>query len=359
MIICPVCKAGTLCAFHINASLESASVEQEQEGASAVKIEFQDYYERLGVARDAKPKVVQSAYRKLARKYHPDVNKEASAEERFKSITEAYEVLKDPDKRRRYDELGENWDRISPEDFERQAGDRGRRARERDPRFSQAFEGGGSGFSDFFEAFFGAGSQFTGASFGSEAPEWSMPGEDHEAQIEVTLDEAHRGAQKSIELGSTGPDGRPLSHQRYNVTIPQGVREGTRIRLAGQGGPGMGNGTAGDLWLVVHLSPDPRFQVRGHDLETRLRLAPWEAALGAIVKVPTLSGQADLKVPAGVSSGQKLRLRGQGLARRSKPAGDLIVVLEVWVPKELSAREREHYEALRDDASSLPPDRVS
>ncbi|MEQ8768669.1 MAG: DnaJ C-terminal domain-containing protein [Planctomycetota bacterium] len=324
-----------------------------------MKIEFQDYYERLGVTREASADEIQRAYRKLARRYHPDVNKEPEAEQRFKSITEAYEVLKDPEKRRRYDELGENWDRISPEDFERYAA--GAKQGRQSHRFSQFFRGGqgtggGGGFSDFFEAFFGPGAQFTGSSYGADGPEWSMRGQDVEAELAVSLEESHHGGRRSFEL-STGPQGRT---QQYTVTIPKGVTDGNRIRLAGQGSPGLGQGEPGDLWLVVKLQKHPRFRpLKGHDLETHVSLQPWEAALGATVRVPTLSGSAELKVPTGVASGQKLRLRGQGLSKKSGGAGDLIVVLDIWLPKELGAKERELYEQLKEHSKALPPGRLS
>jgi curved DNA-binding protein len=300
-------------------------------------VAFQDYYETLGVPRDASVEEVRRAYRKLARKYHPDVNKEPEAEDRFKQISEAYEVLRDEDKRARYDRLGANW----------KAGQDVSGA----PGFEQGFGAGdGAGFgdvrvdfgggdvSDLFEGLFGRGGrQSWGASTGAGANGFSMPGADQEALLELTLEEAAAGGKRRISLGN-GRD--------FEVTIPRGVRDGQRIRLAGQGGAGIGRGQSGDLFLRVRLKPHQRFRVEGRDLYVDLPVAPWEAALGSEVSVKTLSGTARVRVPAGSSSGRRLRLRGQGLPNANGPAGNLYAVLAIHVPKRLTKDERELFQQL-------------
>jgi len=294
---------------------------------------FRDYYEALGVPRGASDEEIRSAYRKLARKYHPDVNKEADADDRFKEISEAYEVLRDPEKREKYDRLGANWK--AGEDVSGASGFGG---------FGGADGGGfgdvrmdfgdGAGFSDFFESFFGgrrAGSP--GAGFEG----FSMRGGDHEATLEVSLEEAARGGKRRISLA----DGRD-----FEVEIPAGVRDGRKIRLAGQGGEGGGGGPAGDLYLRVRIKPHPRFRLEGDNLVVELQVAPWEAALGATVPVPTLDGSARVKVPAGSSSGRRLRLKGQGMPGPGGRKGDLFASIKIVVPKRLEKRERELFEEL-------------
>jgi curved DNA-binding protein len=292
---------------------------------------FQDYYDLLGVDRDASPQDIRSAYRRLARRYHPDVNKEAGAEDRFKQISEAHEVLRDPEKRERYDRFGQNWragqDVSGASGFER-AGSPG--GGFEDIGFD--FGGGGGGqFSDFFEGLFGGG----GRDRGFEGV--SMRGGDAEAELELDLEEAARGGRRHLSLA----DGR-----EFDVEIPPGVRDGQRIRLAGEGGQGRGGGPAGDLFLRVRLRPHPRLRLDGRDLYVDLPVAPWEAALGASVPVPTLDGDAKVKVPAGSSSGRRLRLRGQGFPDRSGNRGDLYAVVQIRVPPKLSREERELFEQL-------------
>ncbi len=312
---------------------------------------FRDYYEVLGVARGASDEEIRGAYRKLARTYHPDVNKEPGAEDRFKEISEAYEVLRDPEKRERYDRLGANWkagEDVSGAEgfggFGQGQGGQGGFASGRGGFGDVRMEFEGDGFSDFFESLFGgraAGGGRRGAGFEG----FAVRGGDHEATLEVSLEEAARGGRRKISLG----DGRD-----YEVEIPAGVRDGQRIRLAGEGGRGSGNGPAGDLFLRVRVKPDRRFRREGNDLFVELPVAPWEAALGATVEVQTLNGIARVKVPSGSSSGRRLRLRGEGMPGAGKQQGDLFATVKVVVPKKPSKRERELFEQLAE-ASSFDP----
>jgi curved DNA-binding protein len=294
-----------------------------------------DYYETLGVARGASDEDIRRAYRKLARQYHPDVNKDPGAEDRFKEVSEAYDVLRDKDKRARYDRLGANW-RAGPEASRSQG-------------FDEAFRGGdgngdvrvdfgGGDFSDLFEGFFARQGQGRRRSRGAGEPGgFSMRGDDHEATLELTLEEAATGGKRRISLGA-GRD--------FEVEIPRAVRDGQRIRLSGQGGAGIGGGPAGDLFLRVRLKAHPLFRVDGRDLFVDLPVTPWEAALGAEVPVRTLSGSARVRVPAGSSSGRRLRLRGEGLPGADGSAGNLYAVVAVHVPKRLKKQERELFERL-------------
>jgi curved DNA-binding protein len=319
-------------------------------------VAFKDYYETLGVPRDASADDIRRAYRKLARQYHPDVNKEPGAEDRFKEISEAYEVLRDKEKREAYDRFGQNWKAgqdVSGADGFEEAFRNARRRGGGGPAggaggfgdFGDGFGdvrvefGEGGDFSDFFEGLFGRrGRGRAGAGAGTTGFEgFSMRGGDQEATLELSLEEAASGAKRKITLS----DGR-----EFEVEIPRGVRDGQRIRLAGQGSPGMSGGQAGDLFLRVRLRPHPRFRVDGRDLYVDLPVAPWEAALGAEVPVPTLDGSAKVKVPAGSSSGRKLRLRGQGLPGADGSAGDLYAVVMIHVPKKLSNAERDLFQQL-------------
>jgi curved DNA-binding protein len=304
---------------------------------------FRDYYDTLGVDRGASQDDIKSAYRKLARRYHPDVNKEEGAEDRFKEVSEAYEVLRDPEKRERYDRLGANWksgqDVSGAEGFDFNGGGGGGAYRDVRVDF-----GDGGDFSDFFESLFGGrmggrgGGGFGGGGFGRAG--FSTRGTDQEATLELSLEEAARGGRRSISLG----DGRD-----FDVDIPPGVRDGQRIRLAGEGGQGPGGGPAGDLFLRVRIKPHPRFRVEGNDLYTDLPITPWEAALGAEVEVPTLDGRSRVKVPPGSSCGRKLRLRGEGL-----PGGDLYATVSIKVPKKLSRDERRLFEQLAETSKFNP-----
>jgi curved DNA-binding protein len=304
---------------------------------------FRDYYEVLGVPRGASDEEIRAAYRKLARTYHPDVNQEPGAEDRFKEVSEAYEVLRDPEKRERYDRLGANWK--AGQDVTDAEGFGGFRGGRQGGFGGQAGQGGfgdvrvefgdGNGFSEFFESMFGGRGAGGRRTAGFEG--FATRGGDQEATLEITLEEAARGGKRKVSLG----DGRD-----YEVEIPAGVRDGQRIRLAGEGGRGAGNGPAGDLFLRVRIKPHPRFRVEGSDLYTDLPVAPWEAALGATVEIRTLEGTARLKVPPGSSSGRRLRLRGEGMPGPGNQKGDLYATVKIVVPKKLTKRERELFEQL-------------
>jgi len=323
-------------------------------------VKFQDYYEVLGVSRTATADDIKKAYRKLARKYHPDVNLgDNSAEEKFKQVGEAYEVLSDPEKRKRYDQLGENWK--AGTDFTPPPGWEGGRVEYGD--FGDRFGAGRSagGFSDFFETLFGSRrGPRAGAGF-------AMRGQDVEAAIELGLEEAHHGTTRTITLqttavcptcnGSGVREKQPCPTCRgagvvtrpktLDVTIPAGVRHGSVIRLAGQGEPGTGNAAAGDLLLHVQLRPHALFHVLGEgDVEIELPVAPWEAALGTKVRVPTLEGAVDMTIPTGAQGGQRLRLRGQGMQRRGSGRGDQYVQLKLVNPPTLTENERALFEQL-------------
>jgi len=323
-------------------------------------VKFQDYYEVLGVPRTATADDIKKAYRKLARKYHPDVNPgDQSAEEKFKQVGEAYEVLSDPEKRKRYDQLGEHWK--GGADFTPPPGWEGGRVEFGD--FSDLFgaERSTGGFSDFFETLFGSRrGRRSGAGF-------AMRGQDVEAAIELSLEEAHHGTTRTITLqttavcptcnGSGVRENQPCATCRgagvvtrpktLDVTIPAGVRHGSVMRLAGQGEAGTGNAPAGDLLLHVQLRPHPLFHVLEEgDVEIELPVAPWEAALGAKVRVPTIEGSVDMMVPAGTQGGQRLRLRGQGVQRRGSGRGDQYVRLKLVNPPSLTASERALFEQL-------------
>jgi curved DNA-binding protein len=311
-------------------------------------VAFQDYYEALGVPREASADDIRRAYRKLARQYHPDVNKEPGAEDRFKQVSEAYDVLRDEEKRRRYDRLGANWkagqDVSGAQGFEeafRNGGGGAGGGGFRDVRVDfGSGDFGDSGFSDFFDSFFSRSSRRRGGGDAGPGPEsFSMRGSDQEAVLELSLEEAARGGRRQVSFG----DGRS-----FEVEIPPGVRDGQLIRLAGQGAAGIGAGTPGDLLLRVRIRPHPRLRVEGRDLYVDLPVSPWEAALGATVPVPTLDGEAKVTVPPGSSTGRRLRLRGQGLpAPDGGTPGNLYAVIQIQVPKKLTKAERELFERLQ------------
>jgi curved DNA-binding protein len=303
-------------------------------------VKFQDYYEILGVGRDASEGEIKKAYRKLARKYHPDVNKDKEAEEKFKQVNEAHEVLKDFEKRKLYDQLGPDWQ--SGQEFKPPPGWEDVHFDFQTGPGAEAFDFGG-GFSDFFETLFG-GHMASGGGARARQASWVMRGQDQEAEIEVSLEDAYHGANRTITLQGheIDPQGqvRPTV-QNIQVKIPPGVTDGTRIRLSGKGGEGMGGGPPGDLYLRVKIEPHPRYRVEGHDLVVEVPVTPWEAALGATVEVPVMDGTVNLKIPAGSQSGQKLRLRGKGLPKKGSQKGDLFARLKVAVPKNLNKREEE------------------
>ncbi len=316
-------------------------------------MEYKDYYKALGISKTASQKEVQAAYRKLARKLHPDVNKQPDAEERFKEINEAYEVLKDTEKRKRYDTLGANWregqNYTPPPGWENVHFDFS------DGMGGFEYQGGNAGqFSDFFEGLFGRGKARSRA--GQDMQGWAMRGQDQESDIELTLEEAYHGVKKSIRLQSMEQEGGSYvpKSKEINVNIPAGVMEGKRIRLSGQGGPGVGGGPNGDLYLKVHILPHPVFTVNGSDLDEEVLLSPWEAALGAKVEITTMTGKVNLTIPAGVQSGQKLRLRGKGMPIGRSGHGDLYAIMKIVVPKKLSDEERKMFEELSRVSSFNP-----
>jgi curved DNA-binding protein len=299
-------------------------------------MEFKDYYKTLGVARDATPDQIKRAYRKLARKYHPDVSKEPDAEARFKEINEAQEVLKDPEKRSAYDALGSNW--RAGQEFRPPPG-----GARHEFHFGQDE---GADFSDFFSSLFGR--DFRGGGGGGGAPR-KRRGQDQTARIQIDLDDAFHGStrQLHLEIPDLGADGRVTSHERtLNVRIPAGVTQGRQIRLSGQGGPGVHGGQAGDLYLEVEFRPHRHFTVDGKDVQLRLPIAPWEAALGATVPVPTLGGAVNLKIPAGSQTGKRMRLKGRGLP--GDPPGDEMVVLEIVVPPAKTEEARRVFEHMAE-----------
>jgi curved DNA-binding protein len=300
-------------------------------------VEYRDYYETLGVPRGASSEDIRRAYRKLAREYHPDVNKEPGAEDRFKEISEAYEVLRDPEKRARYDRFGA---RGGPGPSG--AGNSGFGGFDGSEDFEGvSFDVGGGDFSDLFDQMFSR----RGARRGGPFEGFSRRGGDLEAVLELALTEAAAGGRRWLSI-----DGRSVE-----VDIPRGVRDGQIIRIPGEGAPGPGGGPAGDLILRIRLRPHPNFRVEGGDLYTDLPVAPWEAALGAEIPVPTLDGTARVKVPAGSSCGRRLRLRGQGLPGNAQaPPGDLYAVVTVQVPKRLTKRERELFQQLADHSKFDP-----
>ena len=312
-------------------------------------VQFRDYYETLGVPKTATGDEIRTAFRKLARKHHPDVAKDKkAAEEKFKEINEAYEVLSDAEKRKKYDQLGAGWNQ--PGGFQPPPG---WEAQQPGGGFQQwqwgggenggvEFEFGGTGFSDFFEAFFGGGrgrSAFGG--FGGRQAT-AERGADVEADIMVTLEEALHGSTRPVSLRRTGSN----KVENYQVKIPRGVHEGQRIRLAGQGEAGVGGGRSGDLFLRVRLAKHPDFSVEGSDLVHEAKIEPWRAVLGSELLVPTLEGNVRLKIPPGTQSGQRFRLRGRGLPSTSGTRGNLYVDVQINVPKKLTEREREVWREL-------------
>ncbi len=299
-----------------------------------------DFYQILGVDRTASQDEIQRAYRKLARANHPDVNKDPAAEERFKDVSEAYDVLSDPQTRRRYDAFGPDFRQV-PEDVDPQAWRRAQAGARAGAGAGRAGRGSGGGFS------YGAGGDvdlddLLGGLFGGRAGRgWGpVAGADQTAEISLTLEEAYQGARRSISLA--GPEGT----RSLDVTIPAGVTDGQRIRLAGQGGRGSDGARPGELYLVVRIAPHRTFRLEGRDLHVELRLAPWEAALGTSVAIPTPGGEAKVKVPPGTSSGRRLRLRGRGLPNPKGKPGDLLAEARIMVPHRPSDAERELFEQL-------------
>jgi curved DNA-binding protein len=316
-------------------------------------MEYKDYYKIMGVKRDASQDEIKSAYRKLARKYHPDVSKEANAEAKFKELGEAYEVLKDAKKRAAYDQLGSQWkagqEFRPPPDWER-----GFEFRDFGGAGPGAGPGSGTGgFSDFFETLFGGAARRPSGSRGTR--EFRVRGEDHHARVVIDLADSYRGATRSItlQIPETDARGRVGTRPRtLSVRIPKGIRQGQQIRLAGQGGAGFGGGEAGDLYLEVEFSPNGRYRVEGADVYLDVPVAPWEAALGATIEVPTPAGAVDLKVPPNSQTGKKLRLKGRGIPARQP--GDLYVVLQIVLPPADTPQRRAFYERMREEFAFHP-----
>jgi curved DNA-binding protein len=302
-------------------------------------VEFKDYYQALGVPRDAPVEEVKKAYRKLARKYHPDVSKEPGAEARMKEVNEAYAVLSDPEKRAAYDQLGSGYQ--PGQDFRPP------------PNWDTGFEFSGGGFSgaeaadfsDFFSELFGRmGGRAAGAHGG-----------DHHARILLDLEDSFTGAtrQVSLRVPKVDASGRiALETRTLNVKIPKGIREGQIIRLAGQGAGGMGEGKPGDLLLEVSFRPHARYRADGRDLHVTLPVAPWEAALGAVVPVGTPDGTLNVRIPAGAQSGRRLRVRGKGIP--ADPPGDLFLEIQVVLPDASTPKARELYETMARDLAFDP-----
>ncbi|MFF8605683.1 DnaJ C-terminal domain-containing protein [Streptomyces sp. NPDC015346] len=318
-----------------------------------------DYYDVLGVARNASAEEIQRAYRNLARRWHPDLNKDPGAEERFKELSEAYEVLSDPDSRARYDRFGPAWRQAREEPAGGPGGPFGAGGGRRVyvNTGGQGFSGfggadfadlgglggmGGGGFEDLFGGLFGGGGGAGRGGFGR------MPGADQEAEITLSVEDAYAGGRRRVTLDtSAGPRG-------YEVNIPPGVVDGQRIRLAGEGGSGTGGGPSGDLYLVVRLAPHPRYRVDGRDITVDLPVTPWEAALGASVPVETPGGTTRVELPPGSSSGRKLRLRGRGMPSRRGPAGDLYAEVRIVVPADPTPTERDLFQRLAKESHFDP-----
>lgn len=325
-----------------------------------MSIKFKDYYQTLGVSKDASAETIKKAFRDLARKHHPDKvqgDDKAAAEARFKEINEAYEVLKDPEKREKYDLLGADWDQ--PQRRSRHGPAGGGFGGDPFGGGGQEFHFGGTGYSDFFEQFFGMGGDpFEGASRRRSDPFGGggrpARGHDVEAEIMVTLEEVLNGSDRQISLRKVDPETGQEQTQTFQVRIPKGVRADQRIRLAGQGGEGAAGGPAGDLFLKVRYALHPEFRVEGDRLFYDLDLAPWEAVLGTKVELHTLDGRINLKIKPGSQSGRQLRLSGQGLPNRDGTRGDLHVVLQIRVPEVVSESERSHWEALGQESAFRP-----
>lgn len=309
-------------------------------------MDYKDYYKIMGVPRDASQDEIKKAYRKLARQYHPDVSDRPDAEQLFKDLGEAYAVLKDPEKRAAYDELGANW----------KAGQEFRPP----PDWGAGFEFSGRGFdaddhgvfSDFFEELFGRG---MGRARSARGAGFDTHGRDHHAKVMIDLEDAYRGATRTISLRTphVDPDGHVTTRDRQlNVKIPKGVRKGRRIRLAGQGSPGTGKGKPGDLYIDIDFRPHPLYRVDGSDVYLDIPLTPWEAALGATIKIPTPEGPVDLKIPPGTRDGSKLRLKDRGIP--GEPRGHLYAVAQLTLPPATDDKAKALYRRMRDEMPYNP-----
>ncbi len=309
-------------------------------------MEYQDYYKILGLERDATPDQIKQAYRKLARKYHPDVSKEPDAEKRFKEIGEAYAVLKDPEKKAAYDQMGSNWS--------------GGQGFNPPPNWDSGYEFRGNGWGDsanpdhseFFESIFGRRAQQAN----QQSAQFNIPGEDHHAKIEIDLVDSYLGAQRSIGLKMPALDDQGhlrMQERTLEVKIPKGIRSGQHLRLTGQGSPGFGNGKAGDLYLEIVIKPNALFRVDGKDVTVELNLTPWEAALGATVDLPTPTGKVELNIPANTMAGKKLRLKGKGIP--SQEPGDLYAVIRLVTPPATTDLDKEAYQTMAKSFAAFNP----
>jgi len=322
-------------------------------------LDYKDYYGTLGVAKNSSKDELQKAFRKLARQYHPDVNKSPEAEKKFKEINEAYEVLKDPGKRKKYDRFGSAWKQAQrtgapPQGFEdifsgftnAEAGQGG-------------FNFGGQGFSSFFEMLFGTDPRSARTGGRTAWNNWRPPtggqwtteaGADHDATISIQLEDAARGGQRELTL--THPTtGKP---RKVRINLPKGITPGRKIRLAGQGGDGVGGGPRGDLYLTVELQPHSQFRLEGKDLYAKLPITPWEAALGSTASVPTLDGPVRLRIPPGSSTGRKIRLSGKGFPTSQGGHGNLFAEIQIVVPETVSDEEKQLFEQLADTSQFDP-----
>ncbi|MCW7537947.1 DnaJ domain-containing protein [Aquabacterium sp. A7-Y] len=319
-------------------------------------MEFKDYYAILGVDRDASAEDIKRAYRRQARKFHPDVSQETGAEARFKEVAEAYEVLKDPEKRAAYDNAGRRWQQRGPSGEPPPDWNTGYEFSEANfaSAFGEEFSGPWSEeHSDFFEALFGRHAR---GARQARPQRGTTRGEDHHAKVMIDLEDSYSGATRQLRLSLPVADahGRvQLQERQIEVRIPRGLRPGQQLRLTGQGGPGHGGGPAGDLYLEVEFRPHPLFRLDGRNLSVELPVAPWEAALGASVAAPTPEGEVTLTVPPGSAAGRKLRLRGKGLP--GQPPGDLYVVLTIALPPPDGAAVEDAYRALARSAAGFDP----
>ena len=327
-------------------------------------MEYKDYYKVMSVERSATQDEIKRAYRKLARKYHPDVSKAADAEKRFKEVGEAYEVLKDPEKRAAYDQLGANWkagqDFNAPPDWDAGFEFDGGGFTGGGAQYSNFNEADASAYSDFFESLFGqAGARAGHAQGRQQHAGFHAKGSDHHAKILIDLEDAMQGTSRSISLRVPVVDegGHVTTKERtLKINIPKGIKQGQHIRLSGQGNPGSGQGKAGDLYLEIEFNPHSIYHVEGRDVYLDLPVAPWEAALGASVKAPTPGGVVDLKVKPGSVNGAKMRLKGRGIPASSSnnSAGDLYVILKVALPPAKTADEKAAYEKMRESFNFNP-----
>lgn len=306
-------------------------------------VAYQDYYKLLGVNRNATQEEISKAFKKLARKYHPDLNPgDIKAEEEFKKINEANEVLKDPEKRKLYDQLGPNW-----KDGQQFTG--GNQGYQTGGFNFNGHDMGGADFSDFFESIFGGRGRSDGG-FGDAFGGFSQRprrGRDVEAELPLTLEEVNRGGKRTVTLQM------PSGPKTLEISVPAGIKDGAKLRLSGQGDPAPGGGQAGDLFLRIKYLPNPRFKVEGDDLHTEVKVAPWEAVLGGKILVPTLEGEVELKIPAGTSSGKKFRLRAKGMGNASK-RGDMLVKIMIMAPANLTQEQKELWEKLAQISTFKP-----